>query len=265
MGPLLARIYKKAFWNVYDHIGRVILVNLVWFLVFPLPTFLIFRYVPLAGYARIGAALAAGLLLNAFAMSGVFAYAARIADYQPASLGDFLAGGRRFYLRMLALSLIFAAAFFLLATSIQFYIRLEVGGGILGFFLAGIQAWIGAFLLLMQTYLVPVLVKRDWGVGKTIKWAAMLTVLRPGFTILIFLQALAIFALVTLTGIGLAVLTLSLTAAFLSTTLRELLTELEGRWAPRKKPTSWKEIFAEQDRERQESRSLKDIFRPWDN
>jgi hypothetical protein len=265
MGHILVLIYRKTFWHTYDHIGTMILANLIWFLTFPVPTFLFFRYIPLPLYPRLGLTLALGLCLNAWAGSGAFGIASAIADYREAGLGDFTRYAGRFFLRMLALTVIYIAAFTLLAISTSFYLHLEAGSGILGFFLAGVQAWIALFLLLMKTYLTAILFRKDWGVGRTLKWAAMLVVLRPGLTFLLYLQAVAIFAIVSLTGVGLVLLTLTVTGVFLNTALREVLRDMERRMTPRKKPTSWKEIFAERDREEEEPRRLKDLFRPWDH
>jgi uncharacterized membrane protein YesL len=264
--PLIARIYKKSFWNTYDNIGRLILLNVIWFLMFPLPTFLTFRYLPLSPYARIGVTVAIGLLTHAFATSGVFALTAHLVDYREISVRRFLAEARVYFARMLGLGLIFGTVFFILFQSTRFYLNLRVAGGVVGFFLAGVQLWIGAFLLLMQVYLFPLLVTRNWGIKRTIKWSAMLLVLKPGLTVLMFLQALAIFLLVGITGIGVVVLLMSLTSIFLNTTLREILREIEETTEPKRKPTSWKEIFEDEARKKEEEdRSLKDLLRPWDN
>jgi uncharacterized membrane protein YesL len=118
----------------------------------------------------------------------------------------------------------------------------------------------------MQVYLFPLLVTRNWGIKRTIRWSAVLVVLKPGLTILMFLQALAVFLLVGITGIGVVVLLMSLTSIFLNTTLRETLREIEETTEPKKKPTSWKEIFEERDRKKEEeTRTFKDLLRPWDN
>jgi uncharacterized membrane protein YesL len=266
LGPLITRIYKKSFWNTYDNIGRLILLNLIWFLIFPLPTVLAFRYLPLSPYVRIAVTIGIGLLTHSFATSGVFALTARLVDYREINLRTFLPSAGRYFWRMLALGLIFGAAFFILFQSTRFYLHLKVAGGILGFFLAGVQLWIAAFLLLMQVYLFPLLVARSWGVGRTLKWSAVLVVLKPGLTILMFLQALAIFMIVGITGAGVVVLLMSLVSIFLNTTLREILREIEETTEPKKKPTSWKEIFEERDRKKEEeTRTLKDLLRPWDH
>jgi uncharacterized membrane protein YesL len=265
-GPLITRIYKKSFWNTYDNIGRLIVLNLIWFLIFPLPTFLAFRYLPLSPYHRIALTVVVGLLTHAFATSGVFAITGRLVDYREVNLRAFLPAAWRYFRRMLALGLIFGAAFFILFQSTRFYLHLKVGGGIVGFFLAGVQVWIAAFLLLMQVYLFPLLVARDWGIGRTLKWSALLVVLKPGLTILMFIQALAIFMLIGITGVGIVVLLMSLISIFLNTTLREILREIEETTEPKKKPTSWKEIFEERDRKKEEeTRTLKDLLRPWDH
>jgi uncharacterized membrane protein YesL len=265
LGPLITRIYKKSFWNTYDNIGRLILLNLLWFVIFPLPTFLAFRYLPLSPYPRVAVTIVIGLVTHSFAASGVFALAARLVDYREITLRRFIPEARKYFPRMLGLGLIFGAAFFILFESTRFYLHLKAGGGMLGFFLAGIQVWIAAFLLLMQVYLFPLLVTRSWGIRRTLKWSALLVVLKPGLTALMFIQALAIFALIGITGAGVVLLLMSLTAILLNTTLRETLREIDETVEPRRKPTSWKEIFEEEERKKEEdTRTLKDLLRPWD-
>jgi len=265
MGPLLTRIYKKTFWNTYDHIGQLILLNLLWFLIFPLPTFLIFRYLPFTGYTQLTFTFLAGLLTHSYATPGVFALTARLADYQQTHLRSFFSEAKTYYLRTLMLSLLFGGIFFLLTYSIGFYISVKIGFGLLGFFLAGIQIWIGAFALIMQVYLLPLLVGKNWDLKPVLKWSTLLIILKPGFTILLFLQALAIFILITITGVGAVLLLMSIISIFLNTALRETLREMDTTMKPKKKPTSWKEIFAEREKEEEEEkRTLKDLFRPWD-
>jgi uncharacterized membrane protein YesL len=264
LGPLITRIYKKSFWNTYDNIGKLIVLNLLWFLIFPLPTFLAFRYLPLPAYPRIALTVVIGLLTHSYATSGVFALTARLADYREVAARSFFGAAKTYFARMLGLGLIFGTLFFVLFQSTRFYLNLKAAGGILGFFLAGIQVWIAAFALLMQVYLFPLLVMRGWGIGKTIKWSAMLVVLKPGLTVLMFLQAFAIFLLVGITGVGIVVLLMSLTGILLNTNLRETLKEIEETTEPKRKPTSWKEIFEEQEKKDEETRTLKDILRPWD-
>jgi hypothetical protein len=264
MKPLLATIYRKSFWNTYDHIARLLLVNLLWLVIFPLPTFLCFRYVPLTGLFRIAATLLVGVMTHSYAAAGVFGITARLVDYQKVDLKRFFGEAETFFLRTLALTLIYGTALFLLFNGIRFYARLKIGGGTLGFFLAGWQVCIFALCLLVQVYLLPLLVTRNWGVLRVIKWSAVLTVLKPGFTVLVFLQALGMFVILAITGVGAALLVLSVTSVFLNTTLRETWKDMEATWKARKKPTSWKEIFEERDTKEEERRALKDILRPWD-
>ena len=324
MGHLLQRIYRKFFWRTYDNIGRLIAINAIWFAIFVIPTLVCFRLVPFKG-AGIAATVLVGLLTHSFAGSGVYALTARLARREEIRVGQFIGEARRFFLRMLALSVIFGAIFFLLYMSINFYVGGTGGGsasvgststaggggpasigstsgavsagpasigstsgavsagpasvgstsgavghpssphlGVLGFFLAGIQIWILAFCILMQIYLMPLLFVRNWGLGKTIKWSAMLVVLRPGLTVLLFLQAFAIGVLLAITGVGIVVLIYCALSLFLNVALLETQKEMDEKWTPKQKPTSWKEIMAEQEKDADERRTLGDILRPWD-
>ena len=277
MGHLLSRIYRRFLWQAYDNIGGLIAINAIWFGLFAVPTVLCFRFAPVAPSARLPATMLVGLLAYALAGSGIFAHTAKIARREEPSVRHFFRDGRRFYLRTLGLSAIFAAVYLLLFHSIRFYGALKAGGGVLGYFLAGVQIWILVFCLLMQVYLLPLLFIKNWGIKQAIKWSAMLVVLRPGLTVLVFLQVFGLCLVLTITGIGIVLVVYSFGALFLSICLQEVLREMEMDAArtPGKRPTSWKEIFAERDartehgqRQKEEDeedrRSLKDILRPWD-
>lgn len=261
----MSTVYKKAFWNTYDHIGRLILLNLLWTVCFPLPTYLAWWLLPLGNYHRIAAAVLVGILTHSFATTGVFAATADIVDYRRFTLKGFFRWGRRLYPAALAITLLSVLVCYLNYVSITFYLALEGPAGVLGFFLVGVQVWIVLFVLSMRVYLMPLLVKKKWGALKTIKWSAILILLKPGFTLLVMLQVLAASVIIGITILGAIVILMSLVSVFLNTALREVLKELEERDEPEKKPTSWKEIF-EAERERdEEPRSFKDILRPWDN
>lgn len=265
MASLISTVYKKTFWNTYDHIGRLILLNLLWTALFPLPTYLAFWLIPAGGHVKIATTALVGILTHSLATTGVFAATADIVDYRKFTLKRFFSGGRRLYPRALAISLLAGLVFYLSYISMTFYLALEGPAGILGFFLAGVQVWIMLFVIAMCLYLLPFLVKRNWGTFRTIKWSAVLVVLKPGFSLLIILQVLAASVIIGITIIGGIVILMSLVSVFLSTNLREVLKELEAGDEPRKRPTSWKEIFEEARRRDEEPRGIKDILRPWDN
>jgi uncharacterized membrane protein YesL len=284
----LSRIYRRFLWQAYDNIGALIAINAIWFGIFAVPTVLCFRFTPLGPGLRLAATVVVGLLTYAVAASGVFAQVARIARREEPSVRGFFREGRPFYFRALGLSAIFTAAYLLLYHSIRFYGSLKVGHGVLGYFLAGIQIWILAFLLLMQVYLLPLLFLKGWGIRQVLKWSAMLVVLRPGFTALVFLQVFGLGVVLSVTGIGIVLLVYSFGALFLNIAVRQMLRSLEPPRKPveGKRPTSWKEILGERagaagadgvggrpgsegravedEEEKEDQRSLRDILRPWD-
>jgi uncharacterized membrane protein YesL len=265
MPALITAAYKKAFWNTYDHLGRLILLNLLWTAFYPLPTCLSYWLLPLEGPMRIGVPLAVGILTHSFATTGVFAATADIVDYRKFTLKRFFTGGSSLCFRALGITLLTVLVCYLNYMSIRFYLALEGPAGVFGFFLVGVQVWILIFVLSTHIYLLPLLVRKRWGVFKTIKWSAILVVIRPGLTLLVLLQAVAAAIVIGITIVGGIVILMSLVSVFLNTNLREILKELEESGEPRKKPTSWKEIFEDKSRRDEEPRTMKDILRPWDS
>ncbi len=229
-----------------------------------MPTFLWLKYVPVDISLRIFTTAMIGLLTNAYALAGVFGIVAKITSYEETTWRGFFPLAKRFYLRVLILSLTFGGLITLLIIGIRFYAGWKALGGLPGFILAGWQLTMLVLAVLMQAYMMPLAILKDKGVRETIKWSAILMVLKPGYTVLVLLQAAAIFALVSVTGVGLAILAISLTSVFLNSATRELWSEIEARWKPSRKPTSWKEIFKERQQAEEESRTLKDLFHPWD-
>ena len=268
MGHLLSRIYRRFFWQAYDNIGTLVAVNAIWFGLCAVPTVLCFRFAPLGQMPRLAATAAVGFLTCTVAGSGVFAQAARAARREEPSARRFFRDGRRFYARMMGATALFGILCALLFYSIRFYSAVRAGGGIPGYFLAGLQIWILAFASLMQVYLLPLIFVRDWGLRRAVKWSAILVVLRPGLTILLFLQVFGLCLVLAVTVIGAVLVLYGLATLFLSISLQEVLREMERRTAPEARPSSWKEIFAERDRrleeEDEDQRSLKDILRPWE-
>jgi hypothetical protein len=109
---------------------------------------------------------------------------------------------------------------------------------------------------------------RNWGIRRILKWSAILVILRPGLTVLIFIQAVALFGLLTFTGVGFVLLAYGHAALFLNVAVLEILKEMEDKWIAKKRPASWKEIMAERDAEADEDaderRTLRDVLRPWE-
>ncbi len=198
-----------------------------------------------------------------FSAMALFSTVSSIVGKKPARLKQFFSEGKSLFTRGLVASALTAVLLFACLLSIRFYLNLKGYAAIAGFFAVGLQVWILLFVAAMRIYLVPILATYRWSLWKAIKWSAILVILKPGTSALVLVQAVAFMIIVSATILGAALVAYSLTAVFLTVNLQETMKELEEKWKPKRKPTSWKEIFAQRQLE-EEERSLRDILKPWE-
>ncbi len=259
-GKLLSRVYKRFIWAVYDNIGRLILVNLFWFLLLPLASYLIFKFIPIKNSnLRLLITSAYVLFMNSYATGAVFVFTAKTVRRLPIDIKHFFHFSRAIYFRILTLALIYATIVALLVYGIRFY----ASSSKLGIVGKGLAIWqISLLLLVLLTgqYSLPLIVLREMGIKKCLKFSGLLMMLRPAYSVLIFLQAVALVLILAVTGVGLVVLATVAVSTFLNSATEISIREIEKSVQTPTKPTSWKEIFAE---EPEEDRSLRDLFHPW--
>jgi uncharacterized membrane protein YesL len=223
---ILRPTFKRFLWNSYDHIGLLVLVNLLWL------------------------ALCLPVITAPAATAGLFHLARKIADHEPVGVPDFFGGFRAHFfpaLRAGALTLAIAAV---LWVNVDFYSHLGGRATVPGMLLAAVMIWIAAFVLLIQAHLFPLIAGGERRTRAALKKSALLTLDNPGFTIGITVQALSVGALCVITCAGLVLALGSLIAVLLTTGHRELL----------------KKYFPDSEaaQEPPENRTLRDAVRPWE-
>jgi uncharacterized membrane protein YesL len=223
---ILRPTFKRFLWNSYDHIGLLVVANLVWL------------------------ALCLPVITAPAATAGLFHLARRIADHEPASLRDFFEGLREHFFPALRAGALTLAVAIVLWVNIDFYSHLGGRATLPGMLLAALMIWVGAFVLLMHAHVFPLIVGGERSTRAVVRKSALLTLDNPGFTIGITVQALSVTALCVITCAGLVLALGSLLAVLLTTGHRELL----------------KKYFPESDaaREPEETRTLRDAVRPWE-
>ncbi|MBM3288049.1 MAG: DUF624 domain-containing protein [Candidatus Eisenbacteria bacterium] len=224
---VLRPTFKRAFWHAYDHLGTLIVANLLW------------------------CVLCLGVVTAPPATAGLFSLARRIAADEDARLADFWVGFRRDLIPSIKLGAFTAGAAALLWFNIRFYGRLHGRAAFAGTALATLLVWSAAFFALMHVHLHPLLSGGDRRLRTALRKSALLALDNPGFTIVIALQSALLVALLVASGVGLLLLAGSLTAVILSTGHRELL----------------KKYFPGSDAasEAPETRSWRDLWRPWES
>ncbi len=218
------RVLRKFFWDSYDNLGVMILGNLLWF------------------------GLCLPIVTAPASTAALFSLTNHIAAGKKVSIKDFWDGFRKYFLRSVSLTLIYLLLLVMVESNIFLYRHLNQAGRVVFAFMGAVNLWLLLLFALIEIYSLPLIVKQDIGLKKALKRSALLALDNPFFTIVISIQILAIVFLSVLSGVGMVLLLMSLVSLLLSRALRELF----GKYEEGK------------EEEKEEVRSLKKIFRPWE-
>ncbi len=224
---LLAPAFRTALWRVYDHLGLLIVLNLIWLVLL----------VPVVTAPAATAAL--------------FDVARRLARRETVSAATYFRSFRRLFPSALILGLFSAFTAFVLWIAVDFYSHLGGAMRYPGFLLAALLVWLGVFVALMHAHLFPVLVHGDRRLPVVLKKSALLTLDNLAFSLGILVQTAALAALCVVTGAGLVLIGGSLVAVLLVSGHRELLRKY------RPDDPSLEEV--------KETRTWRDLWRPWES
>ncbi|NOX96868.1 MAG: DUF624 domain-containing protein [Nitrospirae bacterium] len=219
-----SRVIRKFLWSSYDNLGAIILGNILWF----------FLCLPVVTAPASTAAL--------------FSFTNRLISGKGATAGDFWKGFRKYFLRSSYLGLIYLALLAMVASNIFLYRHLSQTARIVAIFLGAVNLWLFLFFSLMVIYSLPLMVKQDLGLKKSLKQSALLALDNPFFTIAISIQAVIISFLSIPSIVGAIFLMTGLISLLLNQALQELFDKYEGN----------------NKEEKEERRSLRTIFRPWE-
>jgi len=195
---MLSRAIKMAFWVTYDHLGKLILANLVWSLTFLVP--LVFALTAFAtGDPAISlfvgmplTVLAVGVILPTMS-AGLAHFAKELIDFRDGSVRDFFAGIRLYWSRAVKIGLLYVFALVSLSVSVWFYAT-RLGNSLpwLGYIISALALWCLLFVALTAMLVMPALVQKKGGVFATLKLAAMLVMDNPLFCLGLSLQLIVI-------------------------------------------------------------------------
>jgi uncharacterized membrane protein YesL len=224
---LLRPAFRHAVWNTYDHLGLLVLANLLWL------------------------ALCLPVVTAPPATAGLFHLTRLLSRGEPGGLRDLVRGFRVHLTPALKLGALDLVATVLLWINVDFYSHLGGFAAIPGMILAAALIWGAAFYLLMHAHLVPLVVGGERSLAQLLKKSALLTLDNLAFTLGITVQAISLTALCVITGAGLVLVGGSLVASLLVAGHRELLrkyADSPGETAPEPETRTWR-----------------DLWRPWDS
>ncbi len=285
---MFAQITKQWFWDYYDHLGRLILGNIIAFLVLVPPLYICFVYLDavLGSLSRQAAVLTLFVAIvvvlppfAAFWFSAFGHFGGRVSLEKDPRLGEFLMGLRRRFLKMWCFFLLLLGALALLWLNVWFY----VGGGffpdglrIVAYLLAGVCFWLSLLVGIAAIPVIPALARTDLPVMAAWRFGLLCLLRYPGVLIGVFVFLCSLWVIgFFLRLAGIFLFGFAGTALLFNSTYDVLVAFEAGRekaakgGAPR--PRTWREIReaeSESDEERMNrvryERTLRDVLRPWE-
>ena len=266
---MLTRALKMALWVMYDHLGKLLLVNVLCVLILAVPAGLAY------GAARSGdpvVAMAAGmpmLLLLAALLpilsAGTAQMVKELIETRDGSVAAFFTGVRRWWWRAMRLGLFYAGVMVCLGVSVWFYAgRVGASFPVLGYALSALALWCALFMGLGGLLAMPALVQKGEGVLATVKLSALLVLDNPLFCMGLalwcgLLAALSVVPLM-LVFMSLAPQVVLVSSAYEMLSRKYAAIEAAGRAAWKKRPAD--EVFGDAEDDYL-NRGFRDFIFPW--
>lgn len=186
------RTYLWAFKLSYEHIGKVMLTNLIWFAIGFAPM-LAFSYLPfLQTDVFFALAIVTSFITMGGATGAVHFRMNRVLVGEDTSLKDLWEGGKAYWLRGTILLLLAVLGFVLLLFNMWFSQNYPTT---LFMILSGLWVWGIIFWLALHQFAFPFLVNQNIGVIKTLKRAALIVLDNPLPTLVLLVLSAIVVAL----------------------------------------------------------------------
>ena len=255
--PMFGFLIKKSFWDLWDNMGRIILVNLIF-------TLLILGLYGTTYIAQFSLVLASIVLFALFLALFVYlgctaSFIREISDFRAPEIKTFFQNIKKTWKYSIGGGLFFSAILVLTIIGMRFYSSL---GGMLGMIGAIFLFWIFVTVILASLYYFPVMNRLDSTFVKMIKKSFLIFLDNPFLTIALFIGLILNLVISAVTvflipGPGGALL-------WLDNNLRLLIYKYDYREenpdADKKIP--WRALFME-DNEKIGPRTLRNTIFPW--
>ena len=198
---MLSRTLKMAFWVTYDHLGKLILANLMWSLAMLVPGMIAFTAVTTGDRAvavliGIPAAIVAFGIVLPVMTAGLAHMVKELIDTRDGSVRDFFTGVRLYGRRAIGIGLVYVFATSSLVVSVWFYsAKLRESVPWLGYGISALALWCLAFACLTAMLVIPALVQKKGSVRETLKLTALLVLDNPMFCLGLAVQFLILIAI----------------------------------------------------------------------
>ncbi len=250
-------LVKKAFFDMWDNMFRIILMNLGYIVVLTIfwLAFEVAAVVPLSL-----ALLFVGVGVLAVYTGAVSRMCSDIADYKQPGFADFFGYVKESYGTSLLLALVVAVYIFVIRVAFQFYGGMKSLAGPLA---VALLFWVTLAWILASQYYFPIQSRLDRKFRKIFRKTFPLFFDNPGFSVGLLLVAAIVFVASVLTALllpGIASILLWWNVAF---KLRMYKYDwLEKNPGENRRRVPWDALLIE-DRERVGKRTLKGLIFPW--
>ncbi len=251
-------LLKKAFFDMWDNMFRILIMNLGYILIFAFFFLLapLFTSVP----ALFIITIAVGIALLALYTGVVSRMCSEIADYKQPGFSDIVAFFKESYASSLLLALALAAYVFIVSIAFQFYGGLK---SLVGPIAVAVLFWVTVGWVFACQYFFPIQSRLDRKFRKIFRKTFLVFFDNPAFSIGLFLCSFIVLAVSLFTALllpGISSIMLLWNAAF---KLRLYKYDwLEQNPGPNKRAIPWDALLVE-DRERVGKRTLKGMIFPW--
>jgi len=262
---MIGFLLKKTFYDLWDNLLRVILVNLGFLISLTIPIFLpglILNVVPIVPVSLL--VLVAGVLWCSIYLSAAALSFKAVSDYGSFGFADFWANLKAGWKAGVAAGILVLLLFLMIWAIIPFYLGME---SILGFLLAAIIFWTFLLAVVSLQFFFAVRARLDTKLKKVFRKCFIIFFDNPGFAIFCLLHTivtmvLSAFLALMLPGPAGSIL-------FLDEALRLRLLKYDWLEAnPQTEPGTkrrhipWDAILIE-EREKTGSRTIKNFIFPW--
>ncbi len=285
---MFGQVVKQWFWDTYDHLGRLLVLNLLLVLLagpvlFYASAFLL-SFATAMGHPSGTVALAVGAFVlcavsTTLVWSGLLWFGFRVSQEKDPSVREFLRGiakrGRRVG------AVVFAGGFAatILAANMWWYFfsgRVEGAWRLPGYFLGGLSLWLLLILAGVLLHALPIAVRTEHSWLRCLKLGTLATLKYPVLTLTVLLFIAGFLIVGTLLKLaGLLVYGFVL-PAMVANSLHDVVSMVEsaasrGKAERSERPASWREIERVEGEEEEErlrkaryDRGWGDLLRPWE-
>ena len=195
---MLNRTLKMAFWVLYDHLGKLILANVVWALAILAPG-VVGATAFMTGDPGLMLVVGAPMIVFVAAvvapvMTVGLAYMAKgLIDTRDGSFLDLFRGVKLYWRRAVGVGFAYLLAAVCLPVSVWFYAtKLRETAPWLGYAISALALWCILFVGFMAMIVLPALVQKKDGVLGTLKLTALLVLDNPLFCVGLAIQFLVV-------------------------------------------------------------------------